>query len=111
MRNLNVYVNGYKAGTLTETGSGRIYNFLYNADYLNSTHPAVSVNLPKREKVFESEYLFPFFSNMVPEGANRKVICTSLRIDENDFFGLLYALADKDTIGAVQLRKTEDDGN
>ena len=52
---------------------------------------------------------FPFFTNMLPEGANRRGICRSLRIDENDFFGLLIAMADKDFIGAVQVRKTTDD--
>ena len=46
---------------------------------------------------------------MLPEGANRRSICRSLRIDENDFFGLLIAMADKDFIGAVQVRKTTDD--
>ena len=57
----------------------------------------------------EEPYLFPFFTNMLPEGANRRSICRSLRIDENDFFGLLIAMADKDFIGAVQVRKTTDD--
>ena len=46
---------------------------------------------------------------MLPEGANRKIICRSLRIDENDFFGMLTAMADKDFIGAVQIRKKTDD--
>ena len=51
----------------------------------------------------------PFFSNMVPEGANRRVICRSLRIDENDFFGILEAMADKDFIGAVNIRRINND--
>jgi len=44
-----------------------------------------------------------------PEGANRRVICRSLRIDENDFFGLLEAMADKDFIGAVNIRRISND--
>ncbi len=39
----------------------------------------------KMTEAFESDRLFPFFTNMLPEGANRSVICRSLRIDENDF--------------------------
>ena len=41
--------------------------------------------------------------NMLPEGANRKVICRTSRIDENDFFGLLSAMAGKDFIGGVHI--------
>ena len=66
---------------------GRGYTFAYNAAYLASQLPAISVTLPKREEPYESEYLFPFFSNMLPEGINRRVICRSMRIDEDDFFG------------------------
>ena len=42
---------------------------------------------------------------MIPEGANRKVICRSQRIDEHDFFGMLMAMVDKDFIGAVNIRR------
>lgn len=53
--------------------------------------------------------MFPFFSNMLPEGANRRIICRSLRIDEDDSFGLLEAMADKDFIGAVSVRRIYND--
>jgi serine/threonine-protein kinase HipA len=48
---------------------------------------------------------------MLPEGGNRRVICRSLHIDETDYFGLLMAMADKDFIGAVEVRKITNDGN
>ena len=41
---------------------------------------------------------------MLPEGANRKIICRSLRIDEKDFFGMLMAMANADFIGAVHVK-------
>jgi serine/threonine-protein kinase HipA len=109
MRQLNVFMNDDKAGMLTERHPGRGYTFCYDDAYLSSEHPAISVTLPKQNKVYESEYLFPLFTNMLPEGANRKVICRSLRIDENDFFGMLTAMADKDFIGAVQIKRIADD--
>lgn len=109
MRQLNVYVNNNKAGVLTEQYPGKGYTFRYSDAYLASEYPAISVTLPKQKEVYESEYLFPLFTNMLPEGANRKIICRSLRIDENDFFGMLTAMADKDFIGAVQIRKKTDD--
>ncbi|MCD8309748.1 MAG: HipA N-terminal domain-containing protein [Prevotellaceae bacterium] len=104
-------MNDYKAGVLTEKHPGMGYRFCYDAGYLSSGQPPISVNLPKRKEAYESDYLFPFFTNMLPEGANRKVICRSLRIDEHDFFGLLTVMADKDCIGAVQLRKIPDDSH
>lgn len=109
MRKLNVYVNNSKAGVLTEQYPGKGYTFCYDDAYLTSEHPSISVTLPKQKKVYESEYLFPLFTNMLPEGGNRKVICRSLRIDEKDFFGMLIAMADKDFIGAVQIRKITND--
>ena len=109
MRQLNVFVNNKKAGLLTEDAPGKGYTFVYDSDYLNSDGPAVSVTLPKRTEPYKSEYLFPFFANIIPEGANRRVICRALRIDEKDLFGILTAMADKDFIGAVELKKVTDD--
>lgn len=102
-------MNDTKAGVLTELLPGKGYVFRYEDDYLSSGLPPISVTLSKRNKQYESDYLFPFFSNNLPEGNNRRIICRSLRIDENDIFGLLEAMADKDCIGAVQVRRTKDE--
>ena len=104
MRQLAVYFNDTKAGILTEHNPGLEYSFQYTEEYLDTEMPPISATLPKQTAVYDSEHLFSFFSNMLPEGANRRVICRSLRIDENDFFGMLGAMADKDFIGAVNIR-------
>lgn len=104
MRQLAVHLNDRLVGILTEHRSGRGYSFSYDSNYLLQGGPSVSVTLPKREISYESEKLFPFFTNMLPEGANRKIICSALRIDEEDFFGMLAAMADKDFIGAVGIK-------
>lgn len=109
MRQLDVYYNDTKAGVLTELNPGAGYTFEYEPEYLSSDLPPISVTLPKREDAFESDSLFPFFSNMIPEGANRRVICRSLRIDEKDFFGILSAMANMDFIGAVNIRTSSHD--
>ena len=109
MRELAVYYNDIEAGILTEKHPGAGYTFQYKEEYLNSTMPPISISLPKQSSTYNSDHLFPFFSNMLPEGANRRVICRSLRIDENDFFGLLEAMADKDFIGAVNIRRINND--
>lgn len=109
MRQLNVYMNDVFAGVLTEKNPGNGYSFQYDKAYLGSAMTSVSVAMPKREEAYDAEYLFPVFTNMLPEGANRKAICRALRIDENDFFGLLTAMADKDVIGALNVRRIKND--
>lgn len=91
MRQLEVYVNDVKAGLLTELNPGKGYTFVYSDEYIASDLPSVSLSLPKKNEAYESESLFPFFTNLLPEGANRKVICREKRIDSNDFFGMLMA--------------------
>lgn len=106
MRQVDVCVNDRKAGVLTEMHPGKGYSFRYDPDYLSSDDPPVSVSLSKRNPVYESSSLFPFFANMLPEGANRKVICRNLRIDEEDLFGILVAMSGKDFIGGVHIKST-----
>ncbi len=110
MRQLDVYFNDTKAGVLTEYAPGKGYSFVYEEAYLLSDLPSISVNLIKRREAYESESLFPFFTNMLPEGTNRQVICRSHKIDDQDFFGLLSVMAGKDFIGAVNIRNIADDG-
>lgn len=96
-------MNKRKAGVLTEHRPGEGYSFCYDKDYLASGSPSISVTLSKQQESYESTTLFPFFMNMLPEGANRKVICRTSRIDESDFFGLLAAMAGRDFIGGVHI--------
>lgn len=107
MRSLAVYNNDILAGILTEDAPGRGYVFSYEESYLASGGNPVSFTLPLRRKPYESEALFPFFSNMIPEGANRTMICRANRIDEEDLFGVLTAMAGKDTIGSVNVRRID----
>lgn len=104
MRKAKVYMKGIEAGTLTENDNGS-YTFAYEDIYFTDPlMPEISLTLPKTQKIFESEYLFPFFFSMLSEGANKAMQCRLLRIDEKDYFGLLLATATYDTIGAVTLK-------
>ena len=109
MRQLEAYVNEVRAGLLTELNPGKGYTFVYNAKYVASDFPPVSLSLPKKTEAYESENLFPFFTNLLPEGANRKVVCREKRIDNNDFFGMLMATVGTDMIGSVNFREVEND--
>jgi serine/threonine-protein kinase HipA len=69
--------------------------------------PAVSLTLPKSEQEYEADHLFPFFFNMIAEGVNRTLQARQLRIDEEDYFSLLLATAQSNTIGSVTLKEIE----
>jgi len=104
MRKAAVYLRGEFAGELTEISQNE-YIFNYDNDYFeNVNKPAISLTLPKSKKEYRSEYLFPFFFNMLSEGSNRIVQSRMLGIDENDHFGILLATAQHDVAGAVSVK-------
>jgi len=107
MRQAEVYRNGVFAGVLTENDE-KNYIFRYNDNYFfDEKKPSISLNLPKIQQKYTSDFLFPFFFNMVAEGANRQLQSTQLKIDENDDFGLLLATSRYDTIGAITLKEID----
>ncbi len=104
MRQAKVFRNGKPAGTLTQY-SPRDYEFRYDQEWLTGDQfPAISLTLPKQQQAHRSTNLFPFFFNMLSEGANKQLQCRQLKIDENDFFSLLLATAGHDTVGAVTIQ-------
>jgi HipA-like protein len=105
MRQAEIYFKGEKAGLLTQLDNGY---FKYEYDDLwisDNSKPAISLTLPKSRKEYKLNYLFPFFYNMLPEGANKQLVCKHMRIDNDDFFSLLLLTAPYDTIGAVTVKK------
>jgi serine/threonine-protein kinase HipA len=50
--------------------------------------------------------MFPFFSNLIAEGANLAIQTRYLNIDEKDILSLLEATAAFDTVGAVTIKMT-----
>ena len=105
MRQAEVYINNVLAGILTESDNGK-FTFRYNDSYLNSKDSkAISITLPLTKQEYHSDYLFPFFYNMLSEGANKQRYCRLYKIDENDDFGLLLSTANEDTIGNVNIKR------
>lgn len=94
------------AGVLEETNNG--FKFTYEKSFLENNSP-ISLSLPLSENSYESEHLFSFFSGLLPEGWYLDIVCKTLKIDENDVFGLLLATC-KDTIGAVSIEEIKESG-
>jgi serine/threonine-protein kinase HipA len=103
-KSAQVFYNGQPAGLLTKTGNA--YRFVYDITYLNTAGSRpVSITLPLRKEVYENDLLFPVFVNMLSEGANKRIQCRMLKIDENDYFSLLLATAMDDSIGPVTVKE------
>jgi len=104
MRKAQVFRNGMLVGQVIQYDAKK-YEFIYDDVYYVDKHsPAISLTMPKTQKSYGSDMLFPCLFNLLSEGVNRKLQCRQLQIDENDHFGLLMATANNDTIGALTVK-------
>ncbi|MEN7550077.1 HipA N-terminal domain-containing protein [Rapidithrix thailandica] len=107
MRAAKILYKNEEAGVLTQHDDGT-FTFRYDDNWMaDSSKPGISLTLSKTQKEYHSKYLFPFFFNMLPEGSNKQVVCRHMRIDPDDYFGILMTTAKTDTIGAVRVIKRE----
>lgn len=107
MRSAVILYKGEEAGMLYQHDNGA-FTFRYNDVWMaDSSKSGISLTLPRSQQEYHSLYLFPFFYNMLPEGSNKQVVCKLMRIDPDDYFGLLLTTAQNDTIGAVKVIKIE----
>jgi len=92
---------------LTQHDDGS-FTFRYNDSWISDSNKAsISLTLPKQQQEYNSQEIFPFFYNMLPEGSNKEVVCKHNRLDTSDYFGLLVTTAKNDNIGAVRVIKIE----
>jgi len=104
MKKAHVFYNERLAGLLTK--SRDTYRFTYDKAYLaEAGNRPVSLTLPLREAAYESDVLFPAFVNQLSEGSNKAVQTRLLKIDENDYFGLLLATGCGDRIGPLTIKE------
>ncbi len=105
MRKAKILFKEEDAGILVQHDNGT-FTFQYDEKWVaDESKPPISLTLPKSNREYHSEYFFPFFYNMLPEGSNKQVVCQAMKIDEDDYFGLLMTTAKYDTIGAIRVVK------
>ena len=104
-RQAYVYSRDRLAGMLSEMLGGG-YRFAYDSAYI-ADGTAISLTLPLQTEPFESSELFPFFAGLVPEGWYLRIVAQTIKVDENDTFGLLLHTCE-DCIGAVSLKEAID---
>lgn len=102
MNKVSVFYKNIFAGILEKTGDEN-FIFTYDENYLLSKKPSISFTMPKSEKRFESDSLFPFFDGLIPEGWLLNLASKELRLNPlRDRFELLVNLC-SDSIGAVHI--------
>lgn len=104
MESLGIYLGNTFAGVLTQRAPNE-YEFTYDAAFCMGDNHPISPTLPVTPEPYRSQYLFPFFSNLLPEGGNRRTVCQQLHIDESDSFALLASFAGSDFIGNISVTK------
>jgi len=105
MRKAKILFKDNEAGVLTQYDDGS-FSFCYNDSWMaDSNKPEISLSFPKNKQEYRSEFIFPFFYNMLPEGTNKQVVCKLNKIDQTDYFGLLMTTAKNDSIGAIRVVK------
>ena len=101
MRQGDIWANNILAGVLTENEEG--YHFTYSPDYLLMDNAVpVSLTMPLREETFHSEFLFPFFDGLIPEGWLLDIAQKNWKLNPRDRMGLLLATC-KDCIGNISV--------
>lgn len=106
MRKAKVYHDSLFCGLLEESDNG--YRFTYSDEwYQDITKPAISLTLPKSQKVYESPKFFSFFDGLIPEGYLFKEVTRHWNIPTHDRFGTLLK-SGADCIGAVTLEEVEE---
>jgi len=102
-----IYKGTLTAGILWRDEKG--YQFEYDHEFIvNEKTSAISVNMPKSQKTYQSDRLFPNFQSMLCEGHNRKIQCNALGIDISDDWQLLAYTCEHDTIGALTVQRIEE---
>lgn len=101
MRQAKIFVDDILAGLLSENEEG--YFFQYEKTYLDSmAKKPVSLTLPIQKEPFKSEYLFPFFDGLIPEGWLLNIAQKNWKLNPRDRMGLLMATC-KDCIGNISV--------
>jgi serine/threonine-protein kinase HipA len=107
MRRAKILYKNQEAGILIQQSDGS-FTFKYDNLWMSDdSKPSISLTLPKSQQEYHSDFLFPFFYNMLPEGANKQIVCNLNKLDLSDYFGILLTTAKSDNIGAINVIKIE----
>ena len=105
MRRAAVYMGNDLAGILEERENG--FTFTYTLEYRMQHYPdniPVSKTMPVREAPYFQGKLFPFFDNLIPDGALLATVMKVWNLKKSDRMGLLLACCEN-CCGAVSIMR------
>lgn len=101
IRQLTVTWNRQLVGFLTEKPTGDL-QFRYADSWLSdSQNPALSLSLPLRPEPFSNKGCQAFFSGLLPEESQRRLVAQTLGVSEKNDFSMLEQIGG-DCAGAIQ---------
>lgn len=99
-----VYYDNEFCGTITQTDDN-IFIFEYDETwFINPDSKSISLTMPKTQKKYVSNILFPFFDGLIPEGYLLEVALKKFNIARNDRMTLLLKTCG-DPIGIVSVKE------
>ena len=99
-----VYCNDLFCGTIIQDDDNK-FIFEYTLDWFNDeSKPAISLTMPKTQKIYQSDILFPFFDGLIPEGYLLELAIRSFGIKANDRMTLLLKTCNN-PIGNVSVKE------
>ncbi len=99
-----VYYDKMFAGKIIQDDNNE-FIFEYDDNYYNDEYTkSISLTLPKKNKRYTSNILFPFFDGLIPEGYLLEVALKKFNISANDRMSLLLKTC-KNPIGIVSVRE------
>lgn len=99
-----VYYDEIFAGKIIQDDNNE-FVFEYDDKYFDDKNcKAISLTLPKDNKKYTSNILFPFFDGLIPEGYLLEVALKKFNIASNDRMALLLKTC-KNPIGIVSVRE------
>lgn len=99
-----VYYDEIFAGKIIQDDNNE-FVFEYDDKYFDDkNYKAISLTLPKDNKKYTSNILFPFFDGLIPEGYLLEVVLKKFNIASNDRMALLLKTC-RNPIGIVSVRE------
>ena len=97
----SVYLYDRYVGTIERRRQGMRFTYAETA-VADGTVPALSISLPKRPEPYPDREASPFFRNLLPEDAYRRLVTTAARTNPGDSIALLGAIGGE-CAGAVSI--------
>ena len=78
MKKVKIFINGQRAGVLSEIEKGRSYRFDYDEDYQGDS---ISLTMPVENKSYTYDCFPPFFDGLLPEGVQLEALLKRVNMD------------------------------